>query len=330
MKHKIILLLILSIWLSAIAHASCTIELIPSDYENEKCLSLKDIEILVKEDSMPIQNATVYFALNTSGNDYQLRNNSLSTNSTGFVSNKVLFGNYGNATIAFSAEYNSSQCGSGFIQLSIGEELLHGTVFETNNNHTMQSSIIISHLYTGQIFYMNQSESYNVSLPVCNYIIAAFPKNSSYNQVESAVAYMAKDSPTQKDVYVTQELCNNLDDDNDGSTDEDFNSNYNNFGALGTSCKASDGICSGAYQCSGDGLSTQCSTAGNPCEFCYNINTDPDNDDDVYLGQCSYNGICMYNGFYPFTFHPLEKIDCASGCAPVTSDINSTAGVTCN
>jgi hypothetical protein len=93
------------------------------------------------------------------------------------------------------------------------------------------------------------------------------------------------------------ETCNNLDDDCDGMTDEDFpNKNQ--------PCSVGVGACvaSGHYECSANGATTQCSaTAGTPtAEKCNNIDDDCDGstDEDWPIGQaCSVGlGACARTG----------------------------------
>ena len=330
MRKTSILIPVLIVLLTPIAYAACTLEVMPNDYENEKCASLKTIVLLVRNGSIPLEGANVTFSIDN--NNYVLYYSTLQTNSSGLAQNKVLFGNYGNATVTYSAEYNSTSCGNGSIDLSIDVQILNGTVYETNDNTSVESGIMITHLYNGQVFYVDLiNGTYSVELPVCNYIINTVQQD--YHQVLIIEANMSKDTATEQDIPVTQELCNGADDDGDGSIDEDFfDSGYNNYGPKDTSCRATDGVCQGTYVCSADGYYTECDTEGFSCEFCYNIQTDPDDDYDVYQGECSYNGICMYKTRYysSFYFNPLEKMECSVGCSPVSSDINATLSATCN
>ena len=93
------------------------------------------------------------------------------------------------------------------------------------------------------------------------------------------------------------ETCNNLDDDCDGKTDEDF-PNKNQPCAVGVgACLAN-----GHFQCSVNGMTTQCSaTAGTPTtEKCNSVDDDCDGsvDEDWPLGQtCSVGlGACARSG----------------------------------
>jgi hypothetical protein len=340
MRKKLALFFALAfiVLFSSLVFGACTVELLPEDYTDEKCFSLKPVTVEVMVGGVTVQGAEVSFSLNDYTSGYRLINNAvLYTDALGRAENKVLFGNYGSVQMAYTATYTAfdqTQTCAGVTELSVGEKNLSGSIYEADSGLAVDATLFLTNMYNGRISYIDDvSGAYSANLPVCDYIVKAIPYSNS-SQVLKIVANMSKDSDSVQDVKVSGEVCNGIDDDNDGSADEDFqDSNYDNFGPLNSPCKAPSGICSGVYVCSPNGYSTMCSSKGSLCEFCFDITGDDDNDDDAYSGQCSYSGICMLNRgnyFSPFYLNPFEKINCMLGCSPVSSDLNAVASARCN
>ena len=306
----------------------------------ERALALRSVLIEVRENSVPVEGAVVTItADDPNNNGYRLLDDSpVTTDAGGIALCRVLFGYDGSAAISYSAEYNAQPCGSGTINLSVDHQDLSGTVHDGDTSTPIDSFVAITNVYSGELAYAGQNQmpagDYSANLPVSDYLIHAFAvSQTDYHQVLVIEAEMTKGAPAQKDVPLTKELCNGADDDGDGQVDEDFaDAGFNNFGPLGGPCQASSGVCAGNYVCSDDKLATVCETHGASCEFCTDFATDPDDDLDVYRGQCSYEGVCSHkyeDTYVSFLVFPENKEDCSSGCTPETTELEAVGTSTC-
>ena len=130
--------------------------------------------------------------------------------------------------------------------------------------------------WTSHVWFGQEQDKLNGGFQSSQAAIGKFDNIALYNYAltskERAALYADK---AFNKVYLNREMCDGLDNNCNGQSDELYSS------TLGSACSAGEGTCknSGTFVCAADALSTECSTTGKASTFICNDSNDCSHDD---------------------------------------------------